>query len=164
MIGEMRDELSISTGLLAAETGHLVFSSVHASTAAQAIPRMLDVFPAEERDKLRMAIAENLHAIICQRLVPAISGGVVPAVEILMNTPTVRKLIARNQLDVLSAAIETGREDGMQTFNQSVYDLIKGGTISETHGMAVATNPEALRMNLQGIFLDEGRRILGGDA
>ena len=84
-----------------------------------------------------------------------------PAVEILINTPTVRKLLERNQMDVVSAAIETGNEDGMQTFNQSIYEHIKGGLISETEGMRHATNPESLRMNLQGIFLDEGRRILG---
>jgi pilus retraction protein PilT len=160
LIGEMRDALSIRTALLAAETGHLVMSTLHSGSADLAVPRMLDVFPAEEQNHIRLGLANNLHAAICQRLVPDVRGGVIPAVEIMINTPTVRKLIEKNQLGVLSAAIETGREDGMQTFNQSIYDHIKNGLISEEEGMLAATNPQALRMNLQGIFLDEGRRIL----
>jgi len=160
LIGEMRDPRSIRTALLAAETGHLVMSTLHAGTAGLAIPRMLDVFPAEEQDQIRLGLAGNLHAIICQRLVPDREDSVIPAVEILVNTPTVRKLLEKNQVEVLPAAIETGREDGMQTFNQAIYDMIQDDTITEEEGMRFATNPESLRMNLQGIFLDEGRRIL----
>jgi len=162
LIGEMRDATSIRTAFLAAETGHLVLSTIHAGTADLAVPRILDVFPAGEHDNIRMAIAANLHAVICQRLIADTGGSVVPAVEILINTSTVRKLLERNQLDVLGAAIETGNEDGMQSFNQSIYGLIKSGLITEAEGMRHATNPESLRMNLQGIFLDEDKRILGG--
>ncbi len=162
LIGEMRDTTSIRTAFLAAETGHLVLSTLHAGTADLAVPRILDVFPAEEHDTIRMAIAANLHAVVCQRLIADTSGSVVPAVEIMINTSTVRKLLERNQLDVLGAAIETGKEDGMQSFNQSIYGLIKAGLITEAEGMRHATNPESLRMNLQGIFLDEDKRILGG--
>jgi len=161
LIGEMRDATSIRTAFLAAETGHLVLSTLHAGTADLAVPRMIDVFPSHEQDNVRMAIAANLHAVICQRLVPDVDGGVIPAVEIMINTSTVRKLLERGQLDVLSAAIATGKEDGMQTFNQSVYEHIRNGVVNEAEGMAAATNPESLRMNLQGIFLDEGSRILG---
>ena len=107
-----------------------------------------------------MGLAGTHHAVVCQRLIPATNGGVVPAVEIMINTPTVRKLLEKNRLDVLNAAIETGNDDGMITFNQSIYKLIKEGLVSEKDGMRYATNPESLRMNLQGIFLDEGRRIL----
>ena len=160
MIGEMRDELSIMTAMLASETGHLIFSSIHATSSSQAIPRILDVFPSHERDKTRMALAENLKAIICQRLIPAVQGGLVPVVEIMINTPTVKNLLVRNRLETLGQAIEKGREDGMQSFNQSCYDLIKAGKISESDGMLAATNPEALRMNLEGIFLDESSGIL----
>jgi len=160
MIGELRDHLSFQAGLAASETGHLVFTTLHAGTASQSVYRILDLFPSSEREQMRMAIATNLHAIVCQRLIPAIRGGVVPACEILINTPTVRKLLIKNQLEVLSAAIETGNEDGMQTFNQHLYTLIRSGTISEADGIENATNPEQLRMNLQGIFLDEGKRIL----
>jgi len=145
---------------VAAETGHLVMSTLHAGTASLAIPRMLDVFPSTEQNQIRMAIAGNVHAIICQRLVPDVDGGMVPAVEILINSPTVRKLLQKNQLEALSSAIEKGQDDGMQTFNQAIYDLIQNGLITVEEGMRHATNPEALRMNLHGIFLDEGRGIL----
>jgi len=160
LIGEMRDMLSIRTALLAAETGHLVLSTLHAGTSDLAVPRMLDVFPANEQDQIRMGLAANMHAVICQRLIPDIHGKVIPAVEIMFNTPTVKKLLEKKQLEHLSSAIEVGSEDGMQTFNQSCYHLIKDGIITEDEGMRAATNPEALRMNLQGIFLDEGKRIL----
>jgi twitching motility protein PilT len=161
LIGEMRDTTSIRTAFLAAETGHLVLSTIHAGTAALAVPRIMDVFPADEHDSIRMALAANLHAVVCQRLIPAIGGGVVPAVEILINTSTVRKLLKKNQIEVLQAAIETGKDDGMQSFNTAIYNLIKSGLITEAEAMRYATNPESLRMNLQGIFLDEDKRILG---
>ncbi len=160
LIGEMRDDTTIRTALLAAETGHLVLSTLHAGTADLAIPRMLDVFPAEEQDQIRLGLAANMRAIICQRLMTDSQGGAIPAVEIMINTSTVRKLLEKNMISTLSAAIETGAGDGMQTFNQSVYQLIKNGTITEKEGMRFATNPESLKMNLQGIFLDEGKRIL----
>jgi twitching motility protein PilT len=160
MVGEMRDSVSFMAALAAAETGHLVFSTLHSGTAHQSIFRILDLFPSEEREQIRMSLATNLYAIVCQRLMRAVNGGVVPACEILINTSTVRKLLNKNELEVISAAIETGSEDGMQTFNQCIYNLIKSGIVSEAEGMLHATNPEALRMNLQGIFLDEGKRIL----
>ena len=160
VIGEMRDELSFKTAVAAAETGHLVFTTMHAGTASTAVQRILQFFPNSEWEQARLALASNLHSVVCQRLMRNTQGDVAPAVEILFNTPTVRKLIEKDKLDLLSVAIETGSEDGMQTFNQSIYNLIKSGTVSEEEGMAYATNPAALRMNLQGIFLDEGKRIL----
>lgn len=163
MIGEMRDAESFTAALAASETGHLVFTTVHTDTASQTIPRILNFFPSAERDQVRLSLATNIRAVICQRLVPAAHGeGVYPAVEIMINTPTVRKLIEKNQLEKLPAAIETGVEDGMQTFNQSVYQLIRSGRITEEEGMQRASNPETLKMNLRGIFLDEARRILEG--
>jgi len=162
MIGEMRDSISLSVALSAAETGHLVLSTMHVNTAAQSVHRILDFFPNSERDQVRMTLASNRAAVLCQRLVPARQGGVRVAVEIMINTPTVRKLISENKLDVLQAAIETGTEDGMQTFNQALLKMIKSGIIAETNGLACSPSPEQLKMNLQGIFLDEGRRILGG--
>ena len=160
MIGEMRDCQSFMAALNAADTGHFVLATLHTTTAYSAIGRILDFFPAEERDQIRRQMAGNLRAIICQRLVPAIAGGAVPAVEIMINTGTVRKMIEENKLDKLSAAIETGTEEGMQTFNQSLYKLVKAKMITEENALAKATNPDALRMNLRGIFLDESRRIL----
>ncbi len=161
LIGEMRDTVSIRTAFLAAETGHLVLSTLHAGSADLAVPRIMDVFPAKEHDSIRMALAANLHAVICQRLIPAINGGVVPAVEIMINTSTVRKLIERNNIETLGAAIATGKEDGMQSFNSSIYELIKSGLITEADAMRQATNPESLRMNLQGIELNTSSQILG---
>jgi pilus retraction protein PilT len=160
MIGEMRDAESFRAALAASETGHLVFSTVHTDTASQTTSRILNFFPFTERDQIRMSLAANLRAVICQRLIPGIQGGVVPAIEIMINTPTVRKLMEKNQMEKLSAAIETGTEDGMQTFNQAICRMIKSGIITEEEGMPRSTNPEALRMNLKGIFLDEARRIL----
>lgn len=160
MIGEMRDSQSFMAALAAADTGHLVLSTLHTTTAYQAVGRILDFFPSHERDQIRRQIAVNFRAVICQRLVPAIAGGVVPSVEIMMNTPTVRKLIEENRLDKLFAAIETGTEDGMQTFNQSLLKLVKAKLITEENALAQATSPEALKMNFRGIFLDESRRIL----
>jgi twitching motility protein PilT len=160
LIGEMRDSESFMAALSAAETGHMVFSTVHTGSAGQSINRILDFFPSQERDQMRMSLASNMQAVVCQRLIAATTGGVVPAVEILRNTPTVRKLIEKNKLEKLDAAIETGGEDGMQTFNQAIYHLITSGQITEEEGMRHATNPEALKMNLKGIFLDESSRIL----
>ena len=160
LIGEMRDMDSVRTGITAAETGHLIFSTLHSGTAAAAVPRLLDMFPVEEQEQVRMALASNLSAIVCQRLVPTIGGGVSPAAEVMFNTPTVKKLIMKNQLNLLGAAIETGGEHGMQNFNQALFQLIKGGVVSEADGMRFATNPDSLQMNLRGIFLDEGRKIL----
>jgi twitching motility protein PilT len=160
VIGEMRDQLSFRTAMSAAETGHIVLTTLHSANAAGAISRLLEFFPSSEWDQVRLNIAANLRAVVCQRLLKGAQGGVIPAVEILMNSPTVRKLMEKNRLDVLPAAIETGVEDGMQTFNQSIYGLIKSGMITQDEGMRYATNPQALRMNLQGIFLDESRRIL----
>lgn len=160
LIGEIRDPETMRIALVAAETGHLVFTTMHAGTAAQAVPRLLHEFPKSEQEQMRMAIAANLHSVICQRLVPAREGGLIPAVEILFNTPTVRKLISRDQLEHLHAAIETGNEEGLQTFDQDLYRLIKARRVTEHEGLEHATNPEKLRMNLEGIFLDESRRIL----
>ena len=160
LVGEMRDMDSVRTGITAAETGHLIFSTLHSGTAAAAVPRLLDMFPVEEQEQVRMALASNLSAIVCQRLVPTIGGGVIPAAEVMFNTPTVKKLIMKNQLNLLGAAVETGGEHGMQNFNQALFQLIKGGVVSEADGMRFATNPDSLQMNLRGIFLDEGRKIL----
>jgi twitching motility protein PilT len=160
MVGEMRDQETFETALNAAETGHLVLTTLHASSAAHAVNRILNLFPENEREQIRLNLAGNLKAIICQQLIPAIRGGVVPALEMLINTPTVRKLLEKNRLEVLSAAIETGSGEGMQSFNQSLYNLIRNSLISEQEGMQHSQNPEQLSMNLKGIFLDEGKRIL----
>ena len=160
MIGEMRDDISFSTAMSAADTGHLVLSTLHTTNAAQSINRILDFFKAEEREQIRRQLAGTLQAVICQRMVPTIAGAMTPALEIMINTATVKKLIEENRLDKLPAAIETGSDDGMLNFNQALFNLVKDGKVSEKEALAKATNPQALEMNFKGIFLDEGRRIL----
>jgi len=101
-----------------------------------------------------------MQAVVCQRMVTTLSGGMTPALEIMINTPTVKKLIEENRLDKLAAAIETGTDDGMLNFNQALFNLVKQGKVSEQEALSKASNPQALEMNFKGIFLDEGRRIL----
>jgi len=160
MIGEMRDSTSFMAAMSAADTGHLVLSTVHTTNASQSVSRILDFFKAEEREQIRRQLANTLQAVICQRMVTMLGGSMTPALEIMINTPTVKKLIEENRLDKLAAAIETGTDDGMLSFNQALYNLVKQYKISEHEALSKATNPQALDMNFKGIFLDEGRRIL----
>jgi twitching motility protein PilT len=160
MIGEMRDAISFSAAMSAADTGHLVLSTLHTTNAAQSVGRVLDFFKADERDQVRRQLAATLQSVVCQRMVTTLNGSVTPALEIMINTATVRKLIEENRLDKLHAAIETGVEDGMQNFNQALYNLVKERKITEKEALAKASNPQALEMNFKGIFLDEARRIL----
>ncbi|MCX7721681.1 MAG: PilT/PilU family type 4a pilus ATPase [Verrucomicrobiae bacterium] len=161
MIGEMRDSVSIEAAMAACDTGHLVLTTLHTINAPASVVRILDFFKAEEREQVRRQLAGSLRAIIVQRMVNTVSGGITPAFEILINTPTVRKLIEENRLEKLAAAIETGTEEGMMNFNQSLLQLVRSGKITEKEALAKAPNPQALEMNLKGIFLDDGRRILG---
>ena len=161
MIGEMRDSISFTSAMSAADTGHLVLSTLHTTNASQSISRILDFFKADEREQIRRQLAGTMQAVICQRMVGTLAGGMTPALEIMINTPTVKKLIEENRLDKLAAAIETGIDDGMINFNQALFNLVKQGKISEQEALSKATNPQALEMNFKGIFLDEGRRILG---
>jgi len=160
MIGEMRDSISFTAAMSAADTGHLVLSTLHTTNAAQSVNRILDFFKADEREQIRRQLAGTLQAVVCQRMVNTVSGGMTPAIEIMINTPTVKKLIEENRLDKLPAAIETGMEDGMLNFNQALFNLVKEGKVTEQEALNKASNPQALEMNFKGIFLDEGRRIL----
>ncbi len=160
MIGEMRDAISFSAAMSAADTGHLVLSTLHTTNASQSVGRILDFFKADERDQVRRQLSSTLQAVVCQRMVTTVHGTVMPALEIMINTATVKKLLEENRLDKLAAAIETGVEDGMQNFNQALYNLVKEKKVTEKEALAKATNPQALEMNFKGIFLDEARRIL----
>ena len=160
MIGEMRDSISFTAAMSAADTGHLVLSTLHTTNAAQSISRVLDFFKADEREQIRRQLAGTLQAVVCQRMVSTVAEGMTPALEIMINTATVKKLIEENRLDKLPAAIETGVDDGMVNFNQALFQLVKDGKVTEKEALAKATNPQALEMNFKGIFLDEGRRIL----
>src|SRR5437660_6361269 len=160
MIGEMRDSLSFTAAMSAADTGHVVLSTVHTTNASQSVNRILDFFKAEEREQIRRQLAGTLQAVICQRMTATVAGGMTPALEIMINTATVKKLIEENRLDKLPGAIETGNDDGMINFNQALFQLVKKGKVSEQEALSKASNPQALEMNFKGIFLDERRRIL----
>ena len=160
MVGEMRDATSFRAAMSASDTGHLVMSTLHTIDAPQSISRVLDFFQAEEREQVRKQMVGTLKAIIVQRMAVRDDGGVVPAIEIMINTPTITKLISENRTEKLHAAIETGTDDGMQNFNQSLFQLVKDGVITKEEALDKASNPQALEMNFKGIFLSEGSRIL----
>src|SRR5580692_1867622 len=160
MVGEMRDDISFTAAMSAADTGHLVLSTLHTTTAALSVSRILDFFKAEEREQIRRQLAGTLRGVVCQRMITSVEGKLAPAMEILLNSPLVRKLLEETRLDKLSAAIETSTDDGMISFNQSLFNLVKSGRVTEKEALSKASNPQALEMNFKGIFLDEGRRII----
>ena len=162
LIGELRDADTFETALTAAETGHLVFGTVHASSVAQSIGRVIDMFPADRERQLRSQLRFNLQAVICQKLLPAKDEalGLVPAQEILLATPTVQKLIADGEDKKLETVIRGGRDEGLQDFNSSLLELHKQGLISEKTALESSPNPEQLQMNLKGIFLGDDRQIV----
>ena len=154
MVGEMRDRISFEAALQAADTGHLVITTLHASNASQTITRILDMFEKNEQDAIREALASNLCAVVSQRLVPLASGSGRAAVnEIMINTPIVNKLIQEDRMEKLSAAIQAGQGDGMMTFNQCLLELVNSGRVSRDDAVAASDNPEGLKMNFEGIFL-----------
>ena len=158
LIGEMRDLETFTAAISAAETGHLVFSTLHTTNVLQTIDRIVDLFPSNQHDQVRSALALNLQAIMCMRLLPRTDGvGRVPACEILFSTPSVRTLIKENRISQLPTAIQGGREEGMQNFNKSLHDLIKSGLITHETGLEISDNPEDLNMRLQGIRLSSRR-------
>ncbi len=162
LIGEMRDKESFTAALQAAETGHLVMSTMHASSASNAIDRILDFFHDPIlQEQARLQLANNLISIVSQRLLPRKDGnGLIPALEILTGNPTVKRTIHKNELNKISQIIASTQDSDMMSFNQSILALIKKGLIKEEIGLAHADNPEVLKMNIQGIFLDEERRIV----
>ena len=160
MVGEMRDSTSFRAAMSSADTGHLVLSTLHTIDAPQSISRMLDFFPAEERESVRKQMLGTIKAIIVQRMTVRKEGGVIPAIEIMINTSTVSKLINENRLEKLHAAVETGTDEGMQNFNQSLFQLVKDDIITKEEALEKASNAQALEMNFKGIFLSEGSRIL----
>lgn len=155
VIGEMRDAVSFLAAVNAAETGHLVLGTLHSNTTRQAVDRILDFFPRAEREQVRRQLAAIVRGILCQRLVRAKAGGLVPAVEILRATETVRKLIENDKLDQLGTAIQTGGQVGMVSFNQSLLKLVQDGVITEEEALGKSTSPEQLRMNFRGVFTSQ---------
>lgn len=149
LIGEMRDSDTMSAALTAAETGHLVLTSLHTNDAAQSVARILDIFSSGFQSQVRRQLSLALLAVIHQRLLPAVNGvDRYPAVEILMATSGIRNLIRRGDDHQLRANIETGRQDGMQTLEQSLAELVRAGRISRETAYAHSSHPEDVRRHL----------------
>jgi twitching motility protein PilT len=149
LIGEMRDSETMAAALTAAETGHLVLTSLHTNDAAQAISRILDIFPSGFQSQIRSQLSLALLAVVHQRLLPAINGvDRYPAVEILMATSGIRNLIRRGEDHQLRANIETGRSEGMQTIEQSLAELVWNKRISRETAFGHSSHPEDLRRHL----------------
>ncbi|MDQ1256227.1 MAG: twitching motility protein PilT [Candidatus Hydrogenedentes bacterium] len=158
LVGEMRDAETFAAAISAAETGHMVFSTLHTTNCMMTMDRILDMFPSGQHDQIRSQLSLQLRAIISQRLLRTVDEkGRVPAVEVMLNTPSISKLMRENLLKQIPNAIAGGKEDGMQTFNMSLVDLCRKGLISEEEAMFSSDNPDELKMNLQGIFLSQGR-------
>lgn len=157
LVGEMRDRETFETAIQAAETGHLVFGTIHASTAPSTIGRILDLFPEGMHSAIRSALVFNMKAIIAQKLLPSIKEGVqrVPTVEIMTFNPTVRKLIQEGKDEKLADAIRISANEGMQDFTMSLKHLVEAKMIDRATAFEVAPNPEALKMALKGIQVKE---------
>ena len=157
LVGELRDEETFMTAIHAAETGHLVFGTIHASTAPSTIGRILDLFPEEMHGAIRGAIAMNMKAIVAQKLLKSINPkvGRVPTCEIMTFNPTVKKLILEGRDHNLGDAIRIGEEEGMQDFTKSLKDLIDKELIDRPTAFQVAPNKEELKMKLKGINVSQ---------
>lgn len=157
LVGEMRDRATFETALQASETGHLVFGTLHASNAQQAIQRLFDFFPEERRYALQRQIGLALRATITQKLLPALEGtGRYPVSESFILDSLARKTIIEGQFEKLEAVIEASEDNGSKTFNQDLYRLVKAGKITKESALENSPNPRQLEMNLKGIFLSSG--------
>jgi twitching motility protein PilT len=157
LVGELRDEETFMTAIHAAETGHLVFGTIHASSAATTIGRILDLFPEDMHGAIRSAIAFNMKGIVAQKLLPSIKDGVgrVPTVEVMTFNPTIQKLVLEGTDEKLPDAIRIGSEEGMQDFIMSLKNLIDDELISRETAFRVAPNREALKMAIKGINVSQ---------
>lgn len=144
LVGEMRNPNTIGAAVTAAETGHLVFSTLHTNTASQTIDRIIDSFPAEQQDQIRMQLAGSLIGIFSQRLIPRISGGMIPAYELLINNNAVANLIREKRTHEIDTIIETGSEQGMIDMNRTLADLVRRGEITAENALLHSFRPQVL--------------------
>jgi twitching motility protein PilT len=153
LIGEMRDKETFEAALQAAETGHLVFGTIHASSAAQAFGRIYDLFPQEEREAIRNLLAYQLQAFVYQKLLPTLLPNVqrIPAVEILLQSPPTRKFILEGREDELPEVMKSHRDQGMQTFTDSLVELVEKQYVHQKVATEVAPSPDEVKMRLRGI-------------
>ncbi|MGC9065630.1 MAG: type IV pilus twitching motility protein PilT [Candidatus Ratteibacteria bacterium] len=157
LVGEIRDRDTVDFALQSAETGHLVFGTLHSSNVSQTINRILNFYPHSEHPSVRRALAGHLKAVMSQMLLPSCKEGIlmVPAVELMFMNSTVARLIIEEQESKIVKAIRAARTEGMQDFEQSLYDLITNGFITKEVGLEHAENPHSLDMKLRGISLTE---------
>lgn len=144
LVGEMRGTETIASGVTAAETGHLVFSTLHTNNAAQTIDRIIDSFPSTQQDQIRVQLSASLTGIFSQRLVPGVAGGLVPAYELLINTKAVANLIRERRSHEINSVIETGSEEGMISIHQSLAELVRRGDITVENAFRSAGDPREL--------------------
>jgi len=149
MVGEMRDPETISTAMTAAETGHLVFSTLHTNSASQTIDRIIDSFPPNQQGQIISQLASTLVAIISQRLIPRVGGGRIPALEIMLVNPAIRNLIREQKIYQIDLVIETSVQEGMMSLNRSLVNLIKRKEISLEHGELYSLNSSELKILLE---------------
>jgi twitching motility protein PilT len=142
MVGEMRGPETMVAAVTAAETGHLVLSTLHTNNAAQTIDRIIDTFPAGQQDQIRLQLASSLAGIFSQRLIPRISGGLIPAYELLINTEAVANLIREKRTHEVNAIIETGSENGMIDMNRSLAELVRQGEVTSENALSRSLNPK----------------------
>lgn len=145
MVGEMRSPETIATAVTAAETGHLVFSTLHTNNASQTIDRIVDSFPAVQQDQVRAQVAGSLLGIFSQRLIPSLEGGRVPAYELLINTPAVSNIIRDGRTHELDTIIETSSGEGMISLNRSLLELVRNGSISQEDALDYSLRPEEFK-------------------
>jgi twitching motility protein PilT len=143
LVGEMRDLETIRLALTAAETGHLVFGTLHTSSAAKTIDRIVDVFPAGEKDMVRSMLSESLRAVVSQTLMKKVGGGRIAAHEIMIGTPAIRNLIREGKIAQMYSAIQTGQNQGMQTLDQCLQDLVQKGVVSREEARFKAQNKDS---------------------
>ena len=144
MVGEMRDPATISTAVTAAETGHLVFSTLHTNNAVQTVDRIIDSFPAGQQEQIRLQLSSSLAGIFSQRLVPRISGGLLPAYELLINNNAVSNLIREKRTHEIQTVIETSSQEGMIDMNRSLAELVRSGEITPESAYSRSWNPKTL--------------------
>ncbi len=149
MIGEMRDPETMAAAATAAETGHLIFTSLHTNSASQTIDRIIDSFPPGQQSQIRAQLSNAILGVISQRLIPRTDGGLIPAVEVMMANPAVRNLIRENKTHQLDLVIETSAEEGMITMNRSLADLVKKGEITQEVAETYSLKPRELQMLLK---------------
>jgi len=145
MVGEMRDPETMAIAISAAETGHLVFATLHTNSASQAIHRIVDSFPAEQQNQIRAQFSASLLGVFSQRLIPRTKGGLIPAYEIMINTPAIATLVRENKVHEIPLVIETSAEMGMISLNRSLADLVKKREISLDNASLYSLNPSELR-------------------